>query len=48
LIQIGMALFMTLPWLGVLFLTGKLEMWHAAARSSSTDSPAFLAPSRSS
>ena len=32
LIQIGMALFMTasLGW-GVLFLTGKLEMWHAAA-----------------
>ena len=32
LIQIGMALFMiaSLGW-GVLFLTGKLEMWHAAA-----------------
>src|SRR5258708_32125294 len=32
LIQIGMALFMTasLGW-GVLFLTGRLEMWHAAA-----------------
>src|SRR5258708_6714621 len=36
-IQIGMALFMiaSLGW-GVLFLTGKLQMWHAAVRLSAT------------
>jgi len=39
-IQIGMALFMaaSVGW-GVLFLTDTLEMWHAAALPSSTDSP---------